>query len=302
MLEKQQASIAAAFVQLLGEPGTLLRAFLNSMSLPQADSGKPKDEQPWVVLRGIPEGALLCVRFGNNQRYQRFGVERGGLRNAHEEFKKVAGYPRALPWLLRMDRSTTLEDIKEMIPVHVLFAMGACRVEFSLVLPRMTPQSSILPRHVMSLGAIRLQQLRHHAGSAQEAAYKQELADLKRANAGLLQQRRLQKELAKEQRAAHKLLSKAEKTEKRKQAQAEPGARPPLAPALAPSLTRDEIQAQADSKGHAVYNAYMAQHSLAGVLVIQQGGRSPPSPTPAPAPSDLLASTCRVCPVRALTQ
>ena len=97
VLEQQQDSIVAALKKLLREPGTLLRAFLDSLQLPRAEDARPKAEQPLVVSHGVPLGTLLCVRFGNNQRYQSIGVERSGLRNAHNEFKKIADYPRVLP-------------------------------------------------------------------------------------------------------------------------------------------------------------------------------------------------------------
>jgi len=260
-----QASIVATFHILLREPETQLRNFLNSLALPRAENGRPPAEQTLVVSHGIPVGTLLCVRFGNNQRYQRFGVERGGLRNAHDEFKKIAGYPRVLPWLLRLDRTSTWEDVQEMIPLHVLFAMGACRVEISLVLPGMAPHTRILPLHVLSLEPIRKELLRANASSAFEAAGKQELLRLKHANAALVLQRRQAAERAKVQRIADKTLSKAERKEKKQQAQPEPPAQKPL--------SRDEMGLQADCVGQAAYDAHLRQHSLGDVLVVREGGR-----------------------------
>jgi len=260
-----QASIVATFQMLLREPETQLRNFLNSLALPRAENGRAPAEQTLVVSHGIPVGTLLCVRFGNNQRYQRFGVERGGLRNAHDEFKKIAGYPCVLPWLLRLDRMSTWEDVQEMISLHVLFAMGACRVEISLVLPGMAPHTRILPLHVLSLEPMRKELLRANASSAFEAAGKQELLRLKHANAALVLQRRQAAERAKVQRIADKTLSKAERKEKKQQAQPEPPAQKPL--------SRHKMGLQADCVGQAAYDAYLRQHSLGDVLVVREGGR-----------------------------
>ena len=263
LLAQQQASIVAALQMLLREPGTQLRGFLNSMALPRAENGRPPAEQPLVVTHGIPVGTLLCVRFGNNQRYQRFGAERGGLRNAHDEFKKITGYPRVLPWLLRLDRTSTWEDVQEMIPEYVLFAMGACRVEFSLMLPGMAPPSRVLPLHVLSLERVRTALLRDHASSAFDAAAKQELLRLKHANTALALRRRQAAEDAKSQRSVDKSLSKAEKKAKKEQAQPEPPVPKPL--------SRDEMAQQAQRVGQAAYDAHMRQHSPNNVLVVRQG-------------------------------
>ena len=268
--QRQQSSIVDAFLSLLQAKGSMLRGFLNKLELPDAAAYETQVAKPFVVAYGIPVGTLLSVRFGNRTRCQRWGTERAGIRNAHEEFKKIEGYPKALPWLLRMDLTTTLGDIMELIPEYVIEQMGACRVEMSLLMQSLSPQTCILPRNVVGLQRIRKDFQHAHACVAKGLVVKQVLLGLKETNKMLLAERKLLAESAQAQRMEDKALSPQQKKEKKKKLQAEAGQQSPVKPARKP-LTRAEMQSEADRIGVHAFKAYLKRHSMEDVLVVQKG-------------------------------
>jgi len=85
-----------------------------------------------------------------------------GVRKPHGTLGGIKGFYGAMPWLLRLDSTTTYQDILEFLPVHTIEKTRACRVEMTLILPEVTAlgvRSVLQENHVVSLAPIREQQL-----------------------------------------------------------------------------------------------------------------------------------------------
>jgi len=84
--------------------------------------------------------------------------------------------------LLEIDRSTTRQDVAELVPQWRLHQTGVCKIEFTLILRNKGNKSDILEHHVMSLAPIRDQHYHNCALAAMNKAEKEMKADLKAKN------------------------------------------------------------------------------------------------------------------------
>ena len=281
---QEQCAILDAFLQLLGDEDSRLRGFLNTM----CPAGEPQSKPSFVETFRIKVGTFLCVRFATQSRHQRWGVGEGsGVRKPHGTLSGIEGFHRAMPWLLRLDSTTTYQDIMEFLPVHTIEKTRACRVEMTLILPEVTAlavPSVIQKHHVVSLAPIREQLLLEASNKAHKSVVKDTLRDLKTANRKIHAANKVLTDKAKEERALHKELSKEEKTQKKKQAKAalEVGtSQLKETPRVVKALTPAVMTLLAGRAGDAARQAYLRENSLMDVLVIEEGAlRGAPPPPP----------------------
>lgn len=176
MVKAQQKSIVDAFLDIISTKGTNMRKFLDTIRKTSLLHGK-------CVTRmyGIPMGAMLCVRIGNNQAYQRFAAERLGCRIRHKDFDKIESFPRQLPMLLKLDATSTRQDIAEMLPLWII-ARGSCKIECTLILPELGVKSIIRCVHYIAMSEIRETHFDNCAHRAMVEGERQKMVDLKAAN------------------------------------------------------------------------------------------------------------------------
>ena len=268
-----------AFLQLLGDQDSRLRGFLNTMCPPPGPGGVVgQSKLSFVETFRIKVGTFLCVRFATQSRHQRWGVGEGcGVRKPHNSLGGIKGFHGAMPWLLRLDSTTTYQDILEFLPVHTIEKMRACRVEMTLILPEVTAlgvPTVLQEHHVVSLAPIREQQLEEASNKAQKLVVRETLCDLKAANKKIHAANKVLKEKAKEERDQGKMQSKEEKKHKKNQAKAalEAGTgQKQETLRVVKALNTKAMTELATRAGMAEREKYLRENSLMDVLVIEQG-------------------------------
>ena len=281
---QEQRAILDAFLQLLGDQDSRLRGFLNTI----CPAGEPQGKPSFVETFRVKVGTFLCVRFATQSRHQRWGVAKGiGVRKPHGTLHGIKGFHRAMPWLLRLDHTTTYDDIMEFIPVHTIEKTGTCRVEMTLILPEaadLAVPSVIEEHHVVSLAPIREQLLQDDSNKAKQKVVKETLVDLKAANIKIRAANKVPAEKAEKEGDQHRELSKKETTQAKKQAKAASKAdigQQKEAPCVVKALTPADMKQQAEAAGETARQTYLCENSLMDVLVIKAGasrGASCPQP------------------------
>jgi hypothetical protein len=243
-LQAQQVSIVDAFLDIVVMKQTKMREYLNSICKPKNVRGKCLTD-----TSGIPPRTLLCVRIGNKQRYQRFGVVRSRCYTAHKDFKKVEDFPTTMPMLLELDTSTTRQDIAEMVPLWMLRDMGVCKVEFNMILRRpLNEPSDIISHHFISLFAIRTTHYHQSALTAKSNAEEETQKALKAKNKATLKHI---KELAQQ---AHDVPRKRTKEELQIKA-----------------MTKEELGAQVSKSGDDAFADFQSKYNVGQMVVVRNG-------------------------------
>jgi len=281
---QEQRAILDAFLQLLGDEDSRLRGFLNTMCPANDPPPGPggvvgQSKLSFVETFRIKVGTFLCVRFATQSRHQRWGVGQGsGVRKPHGTLGGIKGFHGAMPWLLRLDSTTTYQDILEFLPVHTIEKTRACRVEMTLILPEevtaLGVRSVLQEHHVVSLAPIREQLLQEAADRAQKLVVRETLRDLKAANKEIHAANKVLKEQAKEERDQCKMSSKEEKKQKKNQAKAalEAGSgQKQETPRVVKALNTAAMTELATGVGNAERAKYLRENSLMDVLVVEEG-------------------------------
>jgi len=243
ILKAQQESIVDAFLGIVVMKETKMRAYLDTICKAKTVAGKCLADRS-----GIPSRTLLCVRIGNKQRYQRFGVVRSRCYSQHKDFKKVENFPTSMPMLLELDASTTRQDIAEMVPLWALRDVGVKKIEFTMVLRPLCVPSDIKRHHFISLLGIRTTHYENCAGIAMSVAEKE-------TEAVLAAQNRATREHARE-------LAEAARAVPRKRTKEE---------LLVKPMTKTEVAAAVSIAGDAAFARFQSTHNVGHMVVVRNG-------------------------------